>query len=370
MKKLIVLLLSIAMVGAVFAQEAAPVTPKVSGYFYASVNAVDVETPKGGSASWDQNLGDGQYATVGLSYTEKAYGFSGTVEFYNDAINSKFRDYTVWAKPFGDIAKLSAGKLRNGDYRLTSVVDGAGFNTRIANAEYGIMAQVYPIKGLSIGVFDWIDSTGVATTATFDNLNFGASYSLEGIGKFVGAAKRNTVIVNSTTPTTVLTDEYFLGFDLKAVEGLTARAGVTFDLTANKGGAKNNSWTKVWLTGGYDIADIGLGIDASYLKNSGTTLHGKASVSYNALEAFTPSAYFYVDKVNGYVANTTKADGTTPLTTADSHIDGTDYGFGASIAIPAGAATVYAGFDYSILNTDSVDAGTSLVFPIAIEVSF
>jgi hypothetical protein len=398
------------MVGAVFAQDAsAPVTPKITGYFYGAANVLAIntdETVSPAKTTYEQGLGpgwvsSGQYATVGLSFTEKLWGFSGTIEYENNAINSPFRDYTLWVKPFGDVLKLSTGKLRNGDYRLTSYIDGSGFNTRIANAEYGIMAQFYPVKGLSIGVFNWIDPTGKVPLATFNNLNAGISYSVDGLGKFVAAAKRNTVVVNEgsakvkehyeidqdpTSPTygqlvkiaekaavdltTVLTDEYFVGFDLQAIKGLVARVGATFDLTENTGGAKNNKWTKFWATAGYTIADFDLGVDAYYLKNSGTQVWGKAQVAYNGIKAFTPSVYGYVKNIKGYVKNTTKADGVTALSSSDKTQDGTDYGFGASIAVPADKATVYVGFDYSKTKTASDSLGSSLVFPVAIEISF
>jgi hypothetical protein len=378
MKKLIVLLLAFAMVGVVFAEDAAPVVPKVSGYFYAGANVLDVTGVGTASEAWNQSLApswvsSGNYATVGLSYSVKEFGFSGTVEYENNAINTAFRDYTAWVKPFGDVLKLSAGKVRNGDYRLTSYIDGSGFNTRIANAEYGLLAQVYPVKGLSLGVFNWIDSTGAVPLASWQNLNFGASYTVAGIGKFVAAAKRNITIVDATAVTTVNTDEYFVGFDLSAVKGLTAKVGGTFDLTPNVlvagGGAANNKWTKVWATAGYTVSSFDLGVDAYYLKNSGTELYAKGQVAYKGLAAFTPSVYGYATNVKGYVPNTLKADGVTATT--DNKRDGTNFGFGAQVAIPSGAATLYIGLDWAkTVATIAAKQGVAWSLPVCIELSF
>lgn len=405
MKKALVVLLALAFVGAAFAEDAAAPAPvsKVGAYLYASTNLYDQDGAQSLGPSW---LSSGNFADLTLSYSDTAFGFSGTVEYENDAVNTAFRDYTLWAKPI-DMLKVSVGKLRNGDYRLTSYIDGSGFNTRIANAEYGLMLQATPIAGLSVGVFNYIPASftyykdGKAQAYEFDvnNLNFGASYTVEGIAKFIVAAKRNPIVAYSGVAdnlltvadegvdgTIIYTDEYFFGADIKAVEGLTAKVGLTMDLTdayttalSTTGVLNNTKWNKIWVSGGYTVAGADIGLDAYYLMNSGTEMYGKVNVAY-ALEKFTPSAYFSYKSIKGYEKDTALSTGklrvdatATTASTLDYKCDGTAIGFGAQLAVPAGSATIYLGADFSVDNTNdqyTTDDGLMFSFPVAVEISF
>ncbi|MBL8965552.1 MAG: hypothetical protein JNG85_01015 [Spirochaetaceae bacterium] len=284
MKKLLALLLALVVVGGVvFAQDAAPVS-KVTGYFYNTSVLFNQDSKQVAGPDW---LSAGHYGNIGFSYAAKEFGFSGTIEFENAAVNSAFRDYTAWVKPFGDILKVSAGKLRNGDYRLTSYVDGSGFNTRLANAEYGYMIQAYPVAGLSLGFFNNVTTT--ATAPDMKVLGFGASYTITDIAKLVVAYKGSL-------------DELFIGADIKAVKGLTAKLGFVNDSTT---GADFN---RIWATAGYALMDgaLDLGLDAYYKMETTTTVNtlwAKVQAAYT-IGNITPSVYFDIKNVSSPAATT------------------------------------------------------------------
>lgn len=332
MKKALVLLLALSVIGFVFAQDEAPVVPALTGYFFAGTQLYNQDGYLSLGPDW---LSSGHYANLGVTYQAPVYGFSATIEYENAAVNTAFRDYTLWVKLF-DMVKLSAGKLRNGDYRLTSYIDGNGFSTRTANVEQGLLAQLTPIAGLSVGAFVPL-SSAADTLATFLYPSYGASYLLEGIAKFFVAYKTNNT-------------EFFVGADIKAIEGLTLKVGLQNNTT------NNADYNKINVTAGYALMDgaLDLGLDASYklaeaIANgpaATNTLAAKVKAAYT-MDIFTPSAYVSFTNVS---------------TATESTI-----GLGLELMVAAGDAAVYLGFDYEKA-ANVTDATWSI--PLSLEIGF
>lgn len=330
MKKLFVLLLALACVGFVFAQDEAAPAPvsSVAGYvFYSSV----LYDQDGGQAIGPSWLDAGHYQNITLKYDAGVFGFSANWEFENNAIDTPWRDYTAWVKPFGDMVKVSAGKLRNGDYRLTSYIDGNGFNSRLASAEYGALVQVYPMAGLSAGVSLPIAAAG--QKAADMKFGFGAAYTLTDIAKVVVMYRG-------------MNDEIFVGADVKAVPGLTAKLGFAMKTT------ELADYNFINATAGYGLMEgaLDLGLDASY-KMAGAaktnTLYAKVNVAYT-MGTMTPSAYATITNKD--------VDGTATMTE----------GFGAQVKFAAGDnGALYLGVDVGLS-----DADPTWSIPLPVEVAF
>jgi len=259
MKKLIVLLLTIAMVGAVSAQ----VTTAVS--LSGEVVLVD---EAGNSVFTDYGAGN-DTLTFKASDKDSKYGFSLTYADIN-VLNVAPRDWNFWWK--GQYAKVILGNLRNGDFRTTLPYwAGAtifGGTDRIT--AYGVLIEnAAPISGLTFGVNLPI---GIAASKTLDVLqkaDVGLKYKMEGIGTA-------TVLLNAdfVTPSTVLN----AGFTYTGIKDLTgvaifqgkfnantykAALGLAYSgidkLALNLEGAYTNaagaSAFSVWGQGAYNLTD-------------------------------------------------------------------------------------------------------------------
>jgi len=191
MKRVLVVLLALVMgAGLVFAADQAP--PKWTWWAEGDFILWDQDGQAYLGPSWDSDLNLGQYTTMGLTYAEKDFGFSFISEFDSDnifggvdpALNSNsLRNMSAWYSLFNGMLKVTAGKVRNGDYRPTSYIEGTSVVTRILNAEWGFLAQVMPVKNLSVGVAAKFVE-GPAAQDYADMLGFGVSYAVDGIGTF------------------------------------------------------------------------------------------------------------------------------------------------------------------------------------------
>lgn len=319
MKKIMLVLLALVLVGAaVSAQEAAPVAA-LTGYMYYSTNLYDSAGNVGSGPDW---IAGGHYNNIGISYKAGAAGFSATIEYENNVIDTSFRDYTAWAKPFGDIVKVSAGKLRNGDYRLASYIDGAGFNSRISG--YGTLVQVYPMADVSAGIFIPAGVDATAATA-YGDVGIGVSYNIPDIAK-------------AYIQYLLAADELFIGADVKAIAGMTLKLGYTGDFTAG------STFTKIWLTGGYGLMEgaLDLGLDSYFNMATGTEIYAKVKAGYKVAEAITATVY----------GSMTSATTTT-------------IGAGVGAVLAAGGnGNVYLSFDLSS------GTATTWSIPVAVEIWF
>lgn len=327
MKKILAILLALVAIGSFAVAEDAP-KAALTGYTYFTTNLYDQDGQVSSGPDWVSN---GHYSTLGLAYSGGMAGFSATIEFENNAVNSAFRDYTAWVKPFGDILKVSAGRLRNGDYRLTSYIDGSGFNTRLANAESGLLVQVYPVAGLSIGAF--VPAGDTAVDFADVDFGFGAAYTIDKVAKIVAAYKMSV-------------DELFIGADVKAVDGLTLKIGFVNDSTTAA------DFNRIWATAAYNVMEpLEVSLDTYYkLETTAAvnTLWVKGQVAYTLNDTMTPSAYVSFKNVD-----------------APSSVN--TIGFGGQFAVTAATGgAIYLGFDYEKAGSA---AGTWAI-PLSVEVSF
>ncbi|MCE1196977.1 hypothetical protein LWX53_10835 [bacterium] len=201
MKKLIVLLLAFAMVGAVSAQ----VTTAVS----LSGNVIIVD--QAGKATFADNGAGWDTITFKASDKDGNYGFSATEDNLLDGIGA-VRDWTVWYKTA--YFKALMGKLRNGDFRLTSVYGYSGYmgsTDRISG--YGLLVETLPMNGLTFGVNLPIGTTATDTVDVLQKADLGVKYAIKGVGTAIAMANLDLV-----TPANVLN----VGFNYTGVKGLNA----------------------------------------------------------------------------------------------------------------------------------------------------
>lgn len=121
----------------------------------------------------------GAYNSITLNWSMKDLSWTMTSEWDGD-----LKTFPVtWLKNFSGsytmfkgLIKVTAGKvLSDGGYRFTNS-DSTGFSTRIANGDTGILLNVQPIKGLSIGAFLPVEIASTPASTTYSRLNFGIEW--------------------------------------------------------------------------------------------------------------------------------------------------------------------------------------------------
>lgn len=230
MKKLIVLLLAFAMVGAVSAQAAAPV---FTVGMYGDANANLYDSTAANIGSWSA-----LYSETYFNYKAKDMGFSattiGSADFFAAVRNWSFF-YNV-----GPV-KLLMGKLREGPARVASYIDGNGFSTRLANSEEGV-ALTGSMSGFTAAVFAPIGTNDYKVAG-------GLAYAVPDLVT-VGGGYR------------MVNQEAWVFADVKAVKGLVARVGFR-----NVAGTTNYLYATAGtssLVPGFDV-----GFDADYNLTAG-----------------------------------------------------------------------------------------------------
>lgn len=285
MKKLIVLLLALAMVGAVSAQ----VTTSIG--LYGEVTFINqagnaVFTDYG--AGWDT-------LTFKGSDKDSKYGFSAT---YNNVLDTAtvfggVRDWNVWAK--GKFTKVFLGKLRNADFRMTLPYwAGAtvfGGTDRITG--YGVLVETLPMNGLTFGVNLPIGTTADTLVNVLQKSDVGLKYDVKGFGTLIALANLDLV-----TPSNVVN----VGFKYTGMKNLTAvvigqakfdantyKAGLGFaysgidKLAANLEAAVTSTAGtlaySVWAQGKYSVTDqVSATVGGSY---ADTGYDAYAAVGYD-----------------------------------------------------------------------------------------
>jgi hypothetical protein len=248
MKKLIVLLLALAMAGTVFAQ--ATPAPALTFGAYADLVANLYDSTAAATGSYSL------YTETYFNYKAKDMAFSATTVGGYD-IFAAVRNYSLTYNLLPSVGLVvKAGKLREAPGRQTSYIDGNGFSTRVANVEEGV--ELYAsTAGLSVGVFSPIGTNGYKVAA-------GLTYAVPNLVT-VAASYR---MVNS---------ELAVGASLTAVKGLTAKVGFKNVGTTNM----------IYATAGSSslVKGIDLGLDADY--NLTTSKYG---VEVKAEYAMAPYA--------------------------------------------------------------------------------
>jgi hypothetical protein len=277
------------MVGAVSAQVTTAITLK------GNVTIVDqagnsVFTPKG----------DG-YDLFVLSAKNKDgnLGFSLTDQNVLDGSFDTLRDWTVWGT--GKFTKVFAGKLRNGDFRLTQAYGGTAYmasTDRISG--YGLLIETLPKNGVTFGVNLPIGTTSSAFVDVLKNADIGAKYAKDAVTAFamvnLDLVAPNGTIINAgakytgvkNLPITALfkgqidADTYgvSVGTDFTGVEKLDLYVEAAYQYTA---GANKYS---VFAEGDYALNDkVTAIVGGSY--SDGNAYDVYAEVDYACLPGFT-----------------------------------------------------------------------------------
>ncbi|MCE5255770.1 MAG: hypothetical protein LLF89_02865, partial [Spirochaetaceae bacterium] len=209
MKKLIVLLLAFALIGgAVFAEDK-PAALTFGSYMEAY-------------GDFTQGTANTLYNETYLNYASGGVALSATVVSGEDLF-AQVRNYALSYQVM-PAAKVYFGRLREtGGTRLTSYIDGNGFSTRVANVQNGLLFTAAD-KGFGVALFSPLD--------TFAHTNFGASVSIPNVVKFVGGYL-GSVTTTDANKVTKSDPELYVGADLTALKGTTARVGFKY-LTGTK----------------------------------------------------------------------------------------------------------------------------------------
>ncbi len=204
MKKLIVLLLSIAMVGAVFAQDAPAPVLKWSGLLN---TGFQYDTSTDSLYLYGQNAGKASRLRLNADYTNGDFGVHFRLQT-NDAMTTEFTiaHALVWGNLFNNMATFKAGLLNDGTwatpYNSYGSLDGAK----------GVQLQVKPIEGLNVGAFMPLDTTKTVPAGNVPkDMTFAGKYSISGIADVVAGLNLG-----------VAKNEVYGSVNVTAVDNLTA----------------------------------------------------------------------------------------------------------------------------------------------------
>lgn len=291
MKKAIVLLLALVVLGgAAFAQ--ATVAVSLSG----GVTLIDENT-------------EGVFAPDGNGYdviTIKAnkdgnFGFSASDQNLLDGSFDTLRDWNVYYKIFGGKAKVTFGNLRNGDIRMLL----PNWNTTLFGATdritgYGVLTNVYPMDGLTLAVNLPYGLTAEATGDVFQKIDLGAKYVIADVGTVIALANLNLVTESNIVN---------FGFTYSGMENLTATALYkgTFATTSEHKFAVGADYTVDAISAGLEFCGVYTDVLAWDLAAFGSytisdTLSAGAMFLFDSESLYDASAYVDYDLGNGFVA--------------------------------------------------------------------
>lgn len=226
MKKLFVLLLSLVVVGGIFAQDAAPAL-KLTGALYGAIEYHDVADAADAPAvirfarSDSEGYSNAWRTRINGAYTNGDYGFNFRLQSSSGNTAPTFTRTYAWAKFLGGMVGIKAGYLYEGAW-MTQGDAGYGEQDSVG----GFAVNVTPIEGLAFGTYLPVTTVDEKATYAIYNGAIGAAYSLKGIGDFqVG-------ILGSKDGDQT---DYYFGFNLTAVEKLTA----AFEFEAQNLGAED-----------------------------------------------------------------------------------------------------------------------------------
>jgi hypothetical protein len=177
----------------------------------------------------------------------------------------------VWGKVFDNLLTFKAGLLDEEAFSFTWRPWGA---ENIWGAQFdgslGAEVQVNPVSNLTIGYIFPIQN-GITFTDSLKGSNIAASYEMPGVFTIVGGVQLSRTVNSS---------DAWLGVDIKAIEGLTARVAAQ----AMNVGDANIALLEVYQEAGYVVWGIGLNLKAweefYAAANSGIGWQVEPTVSY------------------------------------------------------------------------------------------
>lgn len=273
MKRALVVLLALVLgAGLLFAADPA----KWGAWIEGDLVFYDQAGNYGITPNW---VGTGQYSTLSLSYAEDVFGFSMTSEFGSTAWGAGLRNMSAWYSMFNKMVKFTAGKARVGDYRPTSFVEGTAAYARIANAEWGLLTQVMPVAGASVGAFVELPE-GMAAQNYVNSLNFAASYEMKDLGKLCLQWRLNKQ------------DEIGVGLKVDAVKVLPIVLTYNMNLTTSK--------HTVLASAQYAADAITVAVDAVLGYDTAATWAVEAMASYKLSDMWSVGANIGYDAGYGF----------------------------------------------------------------------
>ncbi|WP_158908708.1 hypothetical protein [Rectinema subterraneum] len=175
MKKLIVLLLALAMVGAVFAQAAAPALT-FSGYLNTGFQydtGTDLVKLYGAYAGQTSRL------RLNAAYTNGDFGVNFRYQSNDSATAPTVGQALVWGNLFNKMVTFKAGKLN--DYTWATPYNAFGN----FDGQTGVQVQLKPVAGLNFGVFVPLVAAGATPANTFKDMSIAGKYSASGLADFL-----------------------------------------------------------------------------------------------------------------------------------------------------------------------------------------
>ncbi|MEI6877101.1 MAG: hypothetical protein WCL50_18460 [Spirochaetota bacterium] len=126
----------------------------------------------------------GAYNGLTMDWSAKDVGWTMTAEWEGDWAFSSVTTLSEFAgrySMFDGLVRMTMGKVRSdGGFRFANF-DTAGFSTRIADGETGVLMTIHPTKGLSIGTFLPVQVAERAVASTYSEMNFGAAWQVADI---------------------------------------------------------------------------------------------------------------------------------------------------------------------------------------------
>lgn len=276
MKRALVVLLALVLgAGLLFAADPA----KWGAWIEGDLVFYDQADQYGLVPSWAGDAAVGQFTDLSLSYAEDVFGFSMVSEFDSTGWGASLRNMSAWYSMFDKMVKFTAGKARVGDYRPTSFIEGTAAYARIANAEWGLLTQVMPVAGASVGAFVEFPE-GMAAQNYVNSLNFAASYEMKDLGKLCLQWRLNKQ------------DEIGVGLKVDALKVLPIVLTYNMNLTTSK--------HTVLASAQYAADAITVAVDAILGYDTAATWAVEAMASYKLSDMWSVGANLGYDAGYGY----------------------------------------------------------------------
>jgi hypothetical protein len=278
MKKLLAVLLALCVIGGVaFAEDAKPALT-FGAYGDITATAIDNSSKTGYDVYTEAYF---NYAAKNFGFSATAIGSAGTAGVTADTWDmfGALRNYSFYYTINDGMVKILAGRLREtGSVRLTSVIDGNGFSTRIANVATGVAVVAKPVTGLVVSAF--VPFAGNAVGTDYAKTNFGVAYLVPDVANIVGG-----YLLGSK--------ELWVGADVKAVKDLTLKVGY-----------KNASSTNyIYATAGKAIDKLTVNLDADVVLASALGFGVQVQGEYAVSDALSAGAKVKFDNGDSWYKN-------------------------------------------------------------------
>lgn len=267
MKKLIVLLLALAMVGAAFAQAAAPALT-FSGYLNTGFQydtGTDLVKLYGAYAGQTSRL------RLNAAYTNGDFGVNFRYQSNDSATAPTVGQALVWGNLFNKMVTFKAGKLN--DYTWATPYNAFGN----FDGQTGVQVQLKPVAGLNFGVFVPLVAAGATPANTFKDMSIAGKYSASGLADFL-------VNLNLGTAANAL----YGSVNVTAVKDLTAilEAKVT-DLT----NVSTTLYMDQYLSYGMGDLSVGAYIDQTFGTPFGWSVSPEVDYTMGNVELYASFTY-------------------------------------------------------------------------------